>query len=354
MLISHIRKILLILALAMPFYSLAQSEPAANQETSSEQAKSNSSDKKTPSSASENRAQKEKTETAKSEESAQEVGKTPAKNPNPAKSEESAQEAEKNSAQASTAKSESKDEACRDKECVKQKLASAKTSKDKAEIFAAYCESVNDAREREIVCLQTGMLFLNGNEKEGISPDAKRAVNLLAIACNGKNENVFAQSCTLLSRIYDHGVEGLEANIVLADKYLSQGCKLHHVSACNKLANQLNYQGRLQEADRIYRENLSGFIKACERGGYEYCYLLGNIYAKGMGLAKNPEKAVAFYGRACNSKEKASAGYCYAVAEKFSDKELGLEDQAKAEKLYRIACDLGESVACKKLPDANL
>ncbi|MBP3194473.1 MAG: sel1 repeat family protein [Cardiobacteriaceae bacterium] len=239
-------------------------------------------------------------------------------------------------------------EKCRDKDCLSEKFKSAKTAVEKNVIIEEYCLEIADEKEQEKVCSEAALILIAGNEKERIKPDYLRAIKLLDVACNNKQHDISAISCTLLASIYQKGEGVVKKDAKKAEKYLEIGCKKEELSSCVQLAEQFNRQGKMMQADKIYKNNLNGFNQACENNISDYCYLLGNIYAKAMGVEKNSDKAMDFYLKSCKKDKENTARYCYAVAEKLLNGENIQKDEAKARELFKIACENGEITACAK------
>ncbi|MBR1376154.1 MAG: sel1 repeat family protein [Cardiobacteriaceae bacterium] len=239
-------------------------------------------------------------------------------------------------------------EKCSDKDCLSEKFKLAKSTAEKNAIIEEYCLQVASEKEQEKVCSEAALILIAGNEKEVVKPDYLRAIKLLDVACNNKQHDIFAISCTVLASIYQKGEGVVKKDAKKAEKYLEIGCKKEELSSCVQLAEQFNRQGKLTQADNIYKNNLNGFNQACENNVYDYCYLLGNIYAKAMGVEKNIDKAMDFYLKSCKKDSKNTASYCYAVAEKLLNGEKIQQDEKKARELFKIACENGEIQACAK------
>ncbi len=171
---------------------------------------------------------------------------------------------------------------------------------------------------------------LHGRGK-GVEKSFERMVELLSKGCDGGH----AQSCGELGFLFDNGA-GVQKNAERAARYYEKGCEKGHLPACVNLGTSLETRagpGDLNAAARWYR-------KACDGNEAAGCFNLGNLHR----LAKDYGGAAELWQKSCDGKDAAG---CYNLAVMCREGTAIPKDEAKAKKLMRRACELGEKAACK-------
>jgi len=119
-------------------------------------------------------------------------------------------------------------------------------------------------------------------------------------------------------------------------------CEANDGNACYELAG-LYRKGWGVEKDLVKARAL--FSKACDLNQYEACHNAAVIYALGLGTPKDPDQAINFYEKSCNGGVAVSCnrgGLMYTSGENATGEEI-----RKAEILFNISCDMGNSDGCK-------
>ncbi len=194
--------------------------------------------------------------------------------------------------------------------------------------------------------------------------------------CN-KND---AEGCFFLGYMYSEG-KGTSKDENKAKEILNKACDLGEYKACMNLAKVYATRTDYVSALKLYE-------KAYNQGSYLAGAAIGGIYFRGMGVAKNVNKAIKYLQPACEKGMVATScallgGYYlqiknYSLARKYTaktcnmepDKQLkdsknfiaescanlgllhakglgGEQSMYKARKYFRKACDMGLDTACK-------
>lgn len=86
--------------------------------------------------------------------------------------------------------------------------------------------------------------------------------------------------------------------------------------------------------------------RSCEEGDKNSCGNLGLYFLYGTGTQADPQSAIKHLTQAC---ESGLSQHCYGLAANYENGTNGIsQDAAKAAALYKKACSLGYTFACKK------
>ncbi len=188
-----------------------------------------------------------------------------------------------------------------------------------------------------------------------------KAIKLLSKSCDGGEFN----ACVNLGYIYVFSFS-VKQNFVKGYSLLKKACDANNSKGCILLGNSIiqeesnlwyNFQKNKTPTPKDIKEHrkrrdvgVNYFKKACKIGSSAGCDNLGEAYwnyvQKNGGIKKFPKlanKAFDALGKACEMKNLRSCmqlGYIY---ENMDKKHISL-----AAKLYKKACDIGYTKACKK------
>ncbi len=138
-------------------------------------------------------------------------------------------------------------------------------------------------------------------------------------------------------------------DLAKAATYFGKACDQGLELGCRHLA-ELYTHGRGVKQDRARAIELYG--KACTQGLALACMDLGDLYAKGLGGGPaEPAKAVPYYGRACI--ELAFPLACRDLARHYRDGVGVAKDPAKALGFYEKGCTDGDRLTCDDLGDVH-
>ena len=120
-------------------------------------------------------------------------------------------------------------------------------------------------------------------------------------------------------------------------------CNDGSMEACYILG-QLYDQGWGVAQDEVKASSL--FLKACNGGQAGACTDLGILYDDGRGVGKDSTQALSYFQMACNG---GNSGGCFDLGLRYENGDGVPKDYVKAAPLYQKACDWGESNACNNL-----
>ena len=220
-------------------------------------------------------------------------------------------------------------------------------------------------------CVQLGSLYLNG---DGIEVDSARARELLSIGCDDDGI-VLPAACKGLARIFGEG-RGFPRDRVEAARFLGISCERGDLDACYRQGEQLydfSSDGRYDDvAHGAYR-------MACDGGITPACVKAGLLREHGAARIRDVNVASEYYDKACglglasgclylgSVKERGAEGLVdFEAARSAFERGRGLGDleaqrqvarmmwyglggkrqRGAARKLYRDACQKGNSRAC--------
>lgn len=176
------------------------------------------------------------------------------------------------------------------------------------DLYVKACE-----RGYAVVCYYLGGMYEDGwaSENDEAAKNSKNALKFYSLACDGK----IYEACEALGRLYEDGEAGFAQDIKAARSYYDKVCaaNAYKCSGSERLdelqGGWAQYQiGQFEAAYELGKES-------CGRGVANGCAALGELYAKGLGGARQDSKqAVKFHEKACEGGFGASCaelGVCY-------------------------------------------
>lgn len=96
-----------------------------------------------------------------------------------------------------------------------------------------------------------------------------------------------------------------------------------------------------------YKSAFKYFKQACDNGDPAGCFAIGTMYANGVGILTNLDKAERYYEMGCSGGD---ATACSSLATIYDSKDqASVSDKKKAVELYMTACQGGDVIACNNL-----
>jgi uncharacterized protein len=151
-----------------------------------------------------------------------------------------------------------------------------------------------------------------------------------------------AKGCSALGIAYTEGFS-IPVDVEQAARWLERGCALKHRESCANLGSLLVKSGGLSDFDR----GLKLLTETCEAKAGAGCASLGVIYESGIGVAPNPQRALALYRLACSYK---SSSGCFEFAR--ARAAAGPDDPAELAAIIALleqSCELGHIDGCTKV-----
>ena len=97
----------------------------------------------------------------------------------------------------------------------------------------------------------------------------------------------------------------------------------------------------------VYASEKNNYLRACQNGDGAGCRNLSTLYEKGLGVPKNPEKALYYVERGCQ------LGYgpaCNRAGNYFDSNDYGVRKNAqKAAEYYMQGCELNHGMSCNNI-----
>jgi len=197
-------------------------------------------------------------------------------------------------------------------------------------LFQEWC-----AKGSNYACDRLAFAYVSG---DGVPKDHAQAGKLYDQACSAG----FLYACVQRGDMFKHGWGVARSDKEASDRY-ERACKNGEGYGCAMLADDLKGRERFDKAKQ-----------ACDLQGFYGCYVMGDAYLKGDGVAPNPQEAVRLFRFACLNGGEEDA--CNALGHAYVDGTGGLpRDPAQARAFYQRGC--GESpvdgaAACLSLADA--
>ena len=120
---------------------------------------------------------------------------------------------------------------------------------------------------------------------------------------------------------------------------LTPKCESGDAEACNDLG--VNFE-LMKEYDNAY----ANYKKACEAKVQLGCSNLGTLYENGLGVKRDPKKAVEIYKDSCNS---GGTQACYHLGNAYRKGEIVKQDYYLAMEAYTNACNAGDLPSCANI-----
>jgi TPR repeat protein len=168
----------------------------------------------------------------------------------------------------------------------------------------------------------------------------------LATACrDGTVPRERAGACLILAGYFEEGVFGLPQDPARAAvlwesavDILQASCEVGEVTDCTRAASAIGM--RLHGGGDAASEEAAGWMvqyaeDGCRGGDVTGCALLGLIHERGRGVARDAERAAAYYDQACDGGHRQS---CLLLASRAEGRSAVLA--------YERACDAGSGFGC--------
>jgi TPR repeat protein len=218
------------------------------------------------------------------------------------------------------------------------KLHGLGTARDPAKAAALYSQAAS-LSERACgpadpeSCRVQGLLLYRGSAGP---KDLPGGAALIQKACDlGAPE-----ACGDIGRLYVLGL-GLPKHPARGAAALRRGCERGSVASCNVLA-EATHDGLLGGSPDPAAAHAIAKT-TCDNHGARHCWLIGNFYELGAGVAKDIEVARAIHERACRAGDARSCAAAVKPA-------LGQpQDSAKTLELTSRSCDLGLASGCAQV-----
>ncbi len=213
-------------------------------------------------------------------------------------------------------------------------------------------------------CVNLGMMTREGY---GIAPDENRAAELFEMGCFAGS----ARGCVLVGEFCDK--RGGDGDAHRAQLAFERACKAGDRDGCLRLAKAVGDAGDSVRAAAM-------FLAGCEKRVAEACAGAADLYSAGNGVevdevrakalrtkacdlgdesaclalaggleeSEHAASAVAIYKRLC---DRGSGAGCYRLALLYSEGDGVPADEKRAGRLFKRACDLGDSEACDASSD---
>jgi hypothetical protein len=219
------------------------------------------------------------------------------------------------------------------------KMSAGVAQADAARTRALY-QRACEAGDHE-ACADLGDMVARG---EGGERDKAGALELYRQAC-GTNPPI----CVRAARRYLTG-EGVPEDAAIASELGGLACEGHgDVQGCAFLAELSARPGPKQDL----RKAVALYTRACDHGWTSSCEPLGDLYAKGQGVAADAKRAAALYERVCQVKDGFMPHFarsaCASLADLFLEGRGVTRDLARAVQLDEAACRTEEPHACMTL-----
>ncbi|MGH1600611.1 tetratricopeptide repeat protein [Campylobacter majalis] len=120
---------------------------------------------------------------------------------------------------------------------------------------------------------------------------------------------------------------------------LHSKCEFGDSNACNDLGATYEQIGEYENAMKFY-------TRACDNSIEIGCANMGMMYEKGLGVSKNPAKALDIYKTSCNN---GGALGCYNLATAYRKGEIVAQDYAIAHSAYTSACEKEDVPSCANI-----
>ncbi len=173
-----------------------------------------------------------------------------------------------------------------------------------------------------------------------VADERAEAMKLYERACS----KGLMRSCSKLAFRLEESSSTNRADHTRALKLTEQACTANDALGCANLAAWL-----WDEGPAHFVRAAAAAKKGCELGDLFSCGTLGSMYKDGVGLAKDPQKALSFMMQGCE------AGYsstCTALGVGLIEGSLGKVDLKKAYKLFVEACEADYAAGCFQLSGA--
>ncbi len=188
------------------------------------------------------------------------------------------------------------------------------------------------------------MLFLlQGCIMSSLSPEKFQSSKLACDKGNGKK-------CYQLGRMYMEGI-GTQISEFKAGIAFKKGCEANNKDACREYdklqspdAERSNKAAETPKLDRntaltaVLPSQFESTKSACQNGDGEKCYVLGNMYKKGIGTEKSISKAKDAYTKGCEKSNATTLESCYALGKLYLDGSGIARNNSMAFKLFSHTC----------------
>ncbi|MCX5744826.1 MAG: MYXO-CTERM sorting domain-containing protein [Proteobacteria bacterium] len=199
------------------------------------------------------------------------------------------------------------------------------------EVFGAACR-----KKHMPACMLEADAIYNGIGGDADKPAGEK---LFRRYCDDKDR----ESCFQVAFYHRQDTDADGGKITL--EYADRACTLDHAEGCN-LAGFVNYTA-MKPVRWDITAAVKYYAKACELGSSSACGNMGEVYRYGLGASIDQVKALAHYQKSCDS---GSQYGCGGLAHYLATGDGGAKkDLAKAEELFKGACEADTIEACVEL-----
>lgn len=187
-------------------------------------------------------------------------------------------------------------------------------------------------------CAEIGGDLLSGT---GVPADAPRGVDLVRKACEAGS----AAGCTHLARAHAEGLGVPKDDNQALELYL-EACNMGDAGGC--FNSGLRYEALRGESPQNGFRAFVTYERACDLGDPRACTKMGLLHEQGQDTPQDPEKARAFYRRACDGTDcrAGDPAGCYQLGLLLREGLGGERNDVEANALFRRACNDGHKEAC--------
>jgi TPR repeat protein len=202
------------------------------------------------------------------------------------------------------------------------------------ELFERACQGGSFA-----ACSKLSGSLLSGTSVEA---DVQRGLDLAGKACTGGS----AAGCVHLAQAHAEGW-GLPKDDIQALGLYLEACNMGDAVGC--FNSGLRYEALRGQSPQNGLRALVTYELACDQGDPAACTKTGLLHELGQDTRENPEKAWAFYKRACDGTDCRAGDPvgCFHLGVLLRNGSGGERDEAQAAELFRRACNSGHEEACQ-------
>jgi len=172
----------------------------------------------------------------------------------------------------------------------------------------------------------------------GVEEDRASAVSLFDRACNAGH----ATSCDNVGALYLNGTTGVPRDMDKGASALQRGCDVGRPSACKGVGIYYRHMAVPKNPGKA----VAPFGKACQLGSAEGCGQLSGMYELGEGVAQDWTKSLSYGEMACEGGRPVS---CDNVGIMYENGSGTTKDDGKAAEAYAKGCRGDYALSCHRL-----